>query len=129
MMTGTVNAVGEAMLLLDVGKDSGQGETVEAVVDTGFTGFLTLPQPVVGSLALSLLGSAPATLADGSIAALDVYEALVIWHGRARSVECLAAGSVPLAGMALLYGSELRAQVIQGGDVEIRELSSTGTVR
>lgn len=95
---------------------------VETVVDTGFTGFLTLPRGFVDSLSLPLLGSTPATLADGTTAALEVCEALVVWHGRQRPVECLVTGGAPLIGMSLLRGSELRIRVTGGGDVRIEEL-------
>lgn len=57
MITGAVNDSGEAVLSLEVLNNSGARETLVAVVDTGFTGFLTLPRAVVGSLSLPLLGS------------------------------------------------------------------------
>lgn len=97
-------------------------KVLEAVVDTGFTGFLTLPRAFVDSLSLPLLGSTPATLADGTTAALEVCEALVSWHGRQRPVECLVTESSPLLGMSLLRGSELRIRVVGGGDVRIEEI-------
>ena len=95
---------------------------MNAVVDTGFTGFLTLSQTVIGSLSLPLLGSAPVTLADGSTATLEVYEASVVWHKLPRPVECLLAEDLSLVGMTLLRGSTLRMQVVEGGAVEIEEL-------
>ena len=122
MVVGIVNASGEAVLPLEVQNDSGEREMVEVVVDTGFTGFLTLPWAVVDSLSLSLLGSAPTTLADGSTAVLDVHEALVVWHGLPRPVECLVTEGAPLLVMALLRGSALRIQVVESGAVEIEEL-------
>ncbi len=122
MITGAVNTAGEAVLPLEVMNDSGERETVAAIVDTGFTGFLTLPRAVVVPLSLPLLGSAPATLADGSTMTLEVYEALVTWQGRSRPVECLVVEGMPLAGMALLHGNALRIQVVEGGAVEVEEL-------
>jgi predicted aspartyl protease len=83
---------------------------------------LTLPRAFVDSLSLPLLGSTPATLADGTTAALEVCEALVVWHGRKRPVECLIIESSPLLGMSLLRGSELRIRVVEGGDVRIEEI-------
>lgn len=123
MIVGAVNTSDEAVLSLEVRNDSGERETLAVVVDTGFTGFLTLPQAVLDSLSLSLLGSAPATLADGSTATLEVYEALVVRHGRPLPVECLATEGAPLVGMALLRGSRLRVDVVPGGSVVIEKLA------
>jgi predicted aspartyl protease len=47
------------------------------VVDTGFTGYLTLPAEVVGSLALPELGTEEIMLADGSKEIASVHRATV----------------------------------------------------
>ena len=45
----------------------GRGDLViDFVVDTGFTGFLTLPPPAIAALGLSFLENIPANLADDS---------------------------------------------------------------
>lgn len=121
-MTGAVNDSDEAVIPLEVVSSTGERETLAAIVDTGFTGFLALPRVVVDLLALPPLGSTPATLADGNTTILDVHEALVIWHGLPRPVECLVAEGAPLVGMTLLRGSNLRIRVTEGGAVEIEEL-------
>jgi clan AA aspartic protease len=121
-MTGAVNASDEAVMPLEVRNSSGERETLAAVVDTGFTGFLTLPRAVVDLLSLPLLGSTPATLADGSTATLEVCEVMVVWHGLSRPVECLVTESAPLMGMSLLRGSELRVETEPGGAVVVRPL-------
>jgi hypothetical protein len=47
MMTGLVNADLEPRLLLTVRAASGQRHEVEAVIDTGFNDFLTLPPALI----------------------------------------------------------------------------------
>lgn len=121
-MTGAVNASDEAVMPLEVRNNSGGRETFAAVVDTGFTGSLTLPRVLVDLLSLPLLGSTPATLADGSTTTLEVYEAMVVWHGLSRPVECLVTEGAPLMGMSLLRGSELRVEAEPGGEVVVRPL-------
>lgn len=96
---------------------------VEAVVDTGFTGHLTLPTATVEALGLPIVGSAESILADGSLVLEDVCLARVLWHGEERPIRVLVADVMPLLGMSLLRGSELRIEVIDDGEVEIRALS------
>ncbi len=115
---------GEAVLPVLV-SDPGRGgarAAVEAVLDTGFTGHLTLPVEMVGSLALPELGSEELVLADGSTEIASVHRATVEWHGRSRTVPALALGGDPLIGMAMLGGSRLTMDATPGGDVLIEEL-------
>lgn len=90
---------------------------VEAVVDTGFTGHVTLPPATVEALGPPIIGSAESVLADGSVVLEDVCAARVIWHGEERPVRALVADATPLLGMALLRGSELRVECVGGGGV------------
>ncbi len=122
-MIGIVTAANEAVLDVNVaGPLENRRERVEAVVDTGFTGHLTLRPETVERLALPVVGSAESILADGSTTIEDVCLARVVWHGMLRPVRALVADAVPLLGMSLLRGSELRIRVVGGGDVGIEEL-------
>jgi hypothetical protein len=58
-------------------------------------------------------------LADGSICVFDVYKAEVIWGEGVRCVPIDEQASIPLAGMALLYGHDLTMRTIEGGAVKI----------
>lgn len=120
---GRVTAGGrEAVIALEVLGANGRRAWIEAVVDSGFTGYLTLPNEVAMSLSLAPRGSRDAVLADGRVVDLDVYRARVVWHDQERSVSVLGAEGAPLAGMALLSGSELRIRVVGGGEVAVEEL-------
>jgi predicted aspartyl protease len=66
MISGVVTPYREAVVRLRVSGSSGHEEEVEAVIDTGFTDFLTLPTATIAVLALPLAGSMRVTLADGS---------------------------------------------------------------
>jgi clan AA aspartic protease len=122
MIIGIVNAHHEATIRLIVQEANGQGHDIEAVIDTGFTGCLTLPPPLITALGLTWRGYATAVLGDGSLQQFDVYAATVIWDGQARVVEIDAADTDPLIGMGLLYGHEVRIQAIDGGTVTIEAL-------
>lgn len=95
---------------------------VEAVVDTGFTGELTLPPGMIERLALVPTGSRDATLADDHTVDIAAYDAEILWHRIVVRIEALAMGGTPLVGMELLRGSELRVEAAPGGRVRIEEL-------
>ncbi len=101
---------------------AGRRVEVEAVIDTGFTGHLTLPSEVVRSLALPRRGFAEVELADGGTAALGVYEARVLWRGRPRPVPVYEAEAGALVGMSMLRASRLTVEVIPGGEVVVESL-------
>ncbi len=73
MIEGTVNAAYEAVVSLPLRGPAGQSRDVDAVVDTGFTRFLTLPTAMVAELGLSYTGVNRVILADGSETTLEVY--------------------------------------------------------
>jgi clan AA aspartic protease len=122
VITGAVNDYREAIVRLTVLGPQAQ-EEVEAIVDTGFSGFLTLPVSLVATLDLPFRRQGRAVLADGSETLFDVYEAEVVWEERLRRIFVDAADTDPLVGMALLDGQELTVQVLDGGGVFIRALS------
>jgi clan AA aspartic protease len=119
MISGTVTANLEAVVPLIVLGASGQQQPLDPVLDTGFTGYLTLPTALIASLGLVWLGRGQAVLADGSVGLFDVYRATVLWDGQPRTVEVDAVDGVPLLGMALLQRHEVRIEVVVGGGVSI----------
>lgn len=107
------------VVLLVVGTEE-RTERVEAVVDTGFTGYLTLPQNTVNSLGLRRVGYETFTLADGSQKIGSLYQGAALWHGRDLYIP-IGEGE-PLIGMALLSGSRLTIKAEPGGEVRIEKL-------
>ena len=120
MIQGVVNAAYEAVITLTVQGPAGQTQDIDAVIDTGFTGFLTLPSGVVAELGLPFINVSRAALADGSEATLDVFRATVLWDGEPRYVRAYAADATPLAGMRLLDRHNLNIDVEDGGRVVIQ---------
>ena len=111
----------EAIIELEV---AGRGELprqIEAVIDTGYNGYLTLPSHLVTVLQLPFAGHRRGTLADGSVTRLDVYLASVVWHGRLKDVLISQTAGTPLIGMSLLEGSRLAMNVVDGGAVTLEE--------
>ena len=119
MIQGVVNAAYEAVIPLTVQGSAGQTHDIEAVIDTGFTGFLTVPPALVTELGLPLEGTSQATLADGSEVTFDVYDVAVHWDGQLRYVLAEAADTTPLVGMRLLHSHSLYVDVEDRGRVAI----------
>ena len=119
MIQGVVNAALEAVITLTVHGPTGQSREIEAVIDTGFSGFLTLPTGLVRELGLLYQYRGRAILADGSEAFFHVYDVNVLWDSRLMRIETDAADTTPLVGMRLLDRHDLSIQVRDGGRVVI----------
>jgi clan AA aspartic protease len=123
MMHGIVNQSCEAILPVVV-KNDPKRKLFDAVIDTGFSGFLTLPASIISELDLTWKGRDLATLGDGTSCIFDVYIAIIIWDGEYRTVDINESETNPLIGMQLLRGYDLRIQAIEGGSVTIEALLS-----
>ena len=124
MMQGIVDQNYEAMIRLVVGNADSQRQVIDAVIDTGFTGFLTLPVLVLATLNLRAYRREEGVLGDGSTCIFDVYRGLVIWDGEFRQIDINASETAPLVGMSLLYGYRIQLDAIEEGIVTIQSLSS-----
>lgn len=122
MIYGVVNLRREATLPLVVGNSNGQRQVIDTVIDTGFSGFLSLPSALIVTLDLPWSASNTVTLGDGSETLFDLYTATVIWDGQYREIYIAESETEPLLGMALLYGYRLRVDTIEGGSVKIEAL-------
>jgi clan AA aspartic protease len=121
MMQGYVNTTYEAVISVVVSYE-GKLKSVNAVIDTGFTGFLSLPPAIIAELELPWSYRDRATLGDGSETLFDIYEASIIWDGQFQEIEINSADTEPLLGMSLLRGYRLQVDNIQGGLVMIEAL-------
>jgi clan AA aspartic protease len=122
MITGVVTRFHQATIRLTVRGPAGQEQTLEAVIDTGFDGALTLPPALITGLGLPWRRRGRALLADGNESLFDVYEATVVWDGTPRRVAVDAVDIDALVGMRLLDGYELLVQVVVGGQVIVKAL-------
>ena len=121
MITGVVRDR-EALITLRVRGQSQHDSTIEAVIDTGYNAYLSLPPDQIASLELVWQGIGRAALGDGSECLFDVFEAEVEWDGQMARILVDEADTDPLVGMALLDGCELRIEVCGDGTVEIKAL-------
>ena len=119
MLRGSVIGAHQAVVAVGVIGARGRRAVINAVIDTGFNGRLTLPQELAERLELRLVGEGDFTLADGSRAELRRYRAVLEWvHGPVVAI-IVATHGPPLLGMRLLRDCDLTMPVVEGGEVTI----------
>jgi len=122
MISGRVNEFLEAVVPVSIRDGHGREHVIDAIVDTGFSGSLTLPPQTITQLGLPWRSRGSAMLADGSFDQFDNHAAIVIWNGEAVEILVEAVAIESLVGMRLLAGHLLRVEVVPGGVVEITPL-------
>jgi len=122
MITGVVTAEREAVMRLDVQGFNRQQQEIQAIIDTGFTGWLTLPPSLITALGLPWLTKGQALLANGQTETFDIYIATLLWDGQQLRVMVDAAETEPLLGMSLLHGYDLHIHNVEDGVVTIQRI-------
>ncbi len=120
MIQGAVNDAYEPIVRFAVQGPLGQSREIEAVVDTGYNGYLMLTPELVSDLGLPFVTASRAFLADGRETIFDVYGVTVLWDGQNRYVDAYVSDATPLVGMRLLHGHNLNIEVMNGGAVAIK---------
>ena len=131
MVSGEVrirfNAYGDPMaevfVPLRIKSFGGQEIIIEAILDTGFSGALSLTQTDIATLGLPPGPQAITILADGSLRAATTYTSIVEWDGIDLLVETLGDDQHSLLGMGLLLGMNVSLDVSDGGIVRITRLN------
>lgn len=122
MIRGRVSGDRQALIAVDIMDGDGRPQPVEVVLDTGFTGYLTLPPRTISDLGLPSVGQRTFELANGELFDFPVFLGSVSWHSRTSDVLVLQSDSVPLLGMALVWGSRVTMDALDDGEVTIEEL-------
>jgi predicted aspartyl protease len=122
MISGVVTPGLEAVVSLRIRGPTGLEKDCDAIVDTGFDGFVALPTHVAGELELRRAGSLWAVLGDGQATQLALFRGTVVWGTGPRRVDVLAVEGGALVGMALLRTFRLMVDVMPGGRVTVKPL-------
>ena len=105
--TGYVDQLRQPRIKLTV-KGIRKSFQIDPVIDTGFSGELSLPVAIAIPLGLELKGEAHVELADGSVTKELIFRGTVICEGRSKRIDILLTESTDaLLGSALLQGHTL----------------------
>ena len=115
----------EPRLNVEIFDRSGGTIPLDVVVDTGFTGFMTLPDDIITACRLRQNRNSRLRLADGRIGQFESYLATILWHGKPVTISALAISGTPLIGMSLLWNSEVAISARENGRVSVSEIAET----
>lgn len=124
MITGMVNGEFEPIIPISICDSDGNVYTQDAIVDTGFNGWLSLSPDRIAQLNVRWKRRGRAILGDGSECVFNIYEAVVVWDGVDMTIPVDEADSEPLVGMSLMENYQLMVQVFEGGLVELRKINT-----
>lgn len=119
MIGGLVSPFLEATIPVTVMDADLRSHVVNAVIDTGFSGYLTLPLKLIEVLNLTYADDQIFFLGNNEEVKFDLYEATLLWDGQERDILVVASDAQPLVGMSLLKGHMISIDAIDGGVVRI----------
>ena len=125
VLVGRVEPVNilEARVSVAVAGPSREFRELEFVVDTGFSGGLTLPESLIQELHLQLYRHRRVRIADDRVLRIPSYHGLVQWHGQVLPVLVYQSENPrPLLGAAMLENCRLTVDMREGGPVAITPL-------
>jgi predicted aspartyl protease len=105
MISGRVDDYGRALVPVKVGHPTSglMAVTLEAWIDTGFTGRTLLTAGQIASLGLPRQRTVIGGLADGSLHVFESYACQIEWFGRQLTLDALAgSGQFALVGVPLM---------------------------
>ena len=107
------------MVTIDVENCIEGFQSLNFIVDTGFSDELAMPSDLIQRLVLPYADGTSVILADAREIQTNIYHGIVFWHGNNRAVRFIEVEGAPLLGMSLLSGSRLTVSARPGGIVLI----------
>ena len=96
---------------------------VEVVIDTGFSGWLTLPEVAIRELNLRLYQNRQVRIANDQVIWMPTFEAVAQWQGRQIDILVYQTENPrPLLGTAMLEHCRLTVDMQEGGPVAVTPL-------
>ena len=107
MIRGFVNEHDEPIIQLQLGLSQREIKR-DAVIDTGFNGYISVPKPIVQESGWDFLGSEEYELASGELIVADAFLGKIVFDGKNTVVYALASDTADiLIGTKLLRNKVL----------------------
>jgi len=129
LISGAVSSSLVPLVTITLIGPNGSAFRVPAGIDTGFTGYVSAPLPLIESLRTSLVRFDEATLANGRVIEVPAHPARIRWGQAERRVSVMGMGDWALLGMAILADHRLSIDITDGGQVLIEPLHSSKSNR
>jgi clan AA aspartic protease len=120
MINGRINSNLDAIVELGI-SNAAVVRMQQFVVDTGFNGFIVVPQCLVDRLGLPLRDVQLGITADGHSNFFDTVEITILWHDEALTVQAQILDEA-LIGTRLLHGNRIGADWIRDGKFLIEKI-------
>ena len=118
MITGIVNPDFDPINQISICGLDGKVYTQDAIVDTGFNGWLSLPP----DLFAKRRGRAFLVMEVNASSMSIKYKAVLFWGGNFLTILIDEGDSEPLVSMSVMEGYQLMVQVPEGGHVELSKV-------
>lgn len=117
MIVGEIDANFEARVTLSLIHKE-RSLDLQFLVDSGFNGYLAVPQSAVNQLSLPLATVQRGATADGRVSYFDTVDVGVIWDDQTKVIRAQVLDE-PLIGTRMLRGHDLQARWEVGGNFRL----------
>ena len=121
MIVGRVDGNIEARVTLSI-LNRGSKEDLLFLVDSGFNGYLAIPEAVVRQLNLPLATVQRGATADGRVSYFDTVDVCVVWDDKPTNVRAQVLDE-PLIGTRMLRGFDMQVRWKAGGEIQLTPVS------
>ena len=123
MINGRVITERRVLMPLEIRDGNGVWHTLLASLDTGFTGYLALPERYVLQLGITLDETRLVSSATQHLVPAHYGRVRIAWFGERRTVRAVQAGTHPLIGMSLLWNHHIAVDAVADGAVSVTPLA------
>lgn len=102
----------------------GAADTIDFLVDTGFTGYLSLSPAWVHQLGLSVIDIQRGMTADGHVGYFETVDVCILWHDQPRIIRAQVLDE-PLIGTRLLRSHQANLRWVAGARFELDRVSES----